>query len=100
MMKPEMCQRFQNCNAAICPVDPRWRGAAHLAGEPICYYLRSTVKEGAAERFKDDPVADAVIAAAPAILEAHHDIRWRVERAAKSRHQGANLAQHSEGNAA
>jgi len=35
---PVVCPKFQTCNAALCPVDPHWREAVHLRGEPVCPY--------------------------------------------------------------
>src|SRR5947208_1292474 len=60
-MSPCNCPRFLTCNASVCPLDPRWRLAVHLDGEPVCHYLRNAGKAGAAERFADDRVFHACL---------------------------------------
>ncbi len=76
------CPRYQTCNASVCLLDPI--PTVHLSGEPVCFYLRSSGKEGAAERFKEDPIFAAVLQAAPAVLERHPAIARVVTRAAET----------------
>jgi hypothetical protein len=90
VLKPEDCAKFQTCNASICPIDPLWPGAVHPEGEMVCFYLRASGKEGAAERFKDAPVFQACLEQLPAVAARHPDIRRRVERAAHSPVQGTH----------
>lgn len=89
MLDPERCPRFHNCSAAVCPLDLTL--AAHLPGEPVCFYLRASGKQGAAERFRDDPVFAACLARLPLITGRSADIRRRVELAAGSGFKGAHL---------
>ena len=46
MTRPNECPRWVSCNAPICPLDPDWRRAQHLAGESICGLLSEMAKEG------------------------------------------------------
>lgn len=40
------CPRYERCNAPYCP----GLGGKHLAGEPVCFYMREAVKEGGMAR--------------------------------------------------
>jgi len=42
------CPKFIRCNAAFCPAI----GGKHLQGEPLCHYLRESVKVGGPERVR------------------------------------------------
>lgn len=46
VLVPNACPKFYTCSAPICPIDPLWPLAAHLAGEPVCFYLRASGKAG------------------------------------------------------
>lgn len=39
------CQRFNICNAMVCPLDPDWELRVHLSGERVCIYLLEYFKE-------------------------------------------------------
>ena len=82
-MKPEDFNKFQTCNAAICPLDPYWPAAAHLPGEKVCHYLLATGKAGADERYADDPVFGVVKAVAEAIIAKWSNIRMKVQEASR-----------------
>ena len=45
-MKPEDCDRYESCNANICPLDAGWRLRRHLPGEAVCFWLRERSKAG------------------------------------------------------
>jgi hypothetical protein len=90
-MQPTDCSRFYDCNAAVCPLDPRWRSAVHLSGEKVCYYLLNSGKVGSEERFKDDPVMAAVRVALPLVCEKRPVIARTVERAARTGFRKPNL---------
>jgi hypothetical protein len=90
-VSPATCSRFNCCNASICPLDPRWREAAHLPGEKCCYYLLASQKPDAAERFADDPVFAQVLEEAPAVCAKHPRIGRTVAEASKSGFQGDHL---------
>jgi hypothetical protein len=85
------CPRFSSCNAPICPLDPSWRKAVHLPGEPTCYYLRAAAKAGAAERFKDDATFEACAAPSAEVCRRFPSIGRALEQAAKSGFQGDHL---------
>jgi hypothetical protein len=92
MTDPEKkCPKFETCNAAICPLDDGWDRAAHLPGEPVCFYLRASRKDGAAERFRDDPTFAACAKRLPEVTGKHPDIRRSVEKAARSGFRGGHL---------
>ena len=88
-MSSEQCPRFQRCNAAVCPLDKRL--AMHLPNESVCYYLRASGKEGAGERFRDDPIFRACLERLPEISKRFPDIRRQVARAARKGFKGKNL---------
>ena len=46
------CQRFDYCNAPICPLDPDWTRSQHLEGEPVCGLLCELVKSGGEARLR------------------------------------------------
>jgi hypothetical protein len=91
-LAPRDCKHFDTCGAAVCPLDPAWRRAAHLPGERVCHYLLAGGKAGAAEFYAGDPVFAAVRAEAPAVLARHNDIRRRVAGAARHGIHGRRLA--------
>ncbi len=84
--KPTDCTRFERCAAPICPLDRQWRQRTHLRGEPLCLYLRESVKADAravlAGHLPSELLA-AVVDTAPAIIAAHGDIRRRLLRASR-----------------
>jgi hypothetical protein len=81
---PEDCHLFNSCNAAICPLDPRWPSAYHRREDKVCHYLLATAKAGADEHYRDDLVYQEVQKRAPEILKRWKDIDRRVEKAAQS----------------
>ena len=89
--KPEECSKFYTCSAPICPLDPKWPRAVHLGGERVCFYLLASGKEGAEERFRDDPIFAACRIALPLVVARHPVIGRVVERAAKSPFRKCNL---------
>jgi hypothetical protein len=91
------CPRFDTCNAAICPADDRWPTASHRNGEPVCYYLRMSGKEGAAERFADDPVFQLCLERLPAVTAKYPRIGKAIEQAARSAFPGRHLMRASGG---
>lgn len=80
---PKDCLNFNTCNAAICPVDARWRTSVHLRGEKVCPYLLATGKAGVEERLGDDPVFRECLTQLPEVVARHPDIGRKVEQAAK-----------------
>jgi hypothetical protein len=82
------CPRFFGCNAALCPLEPAWRGVQHLPGERVCYYATESAKAGAAEYHAVDPAFTAVVAVLPEVLAKHPIIRRVVERAAATGSRG------------
>src|SRR5262245_58482969 len=99
MIEPNTCPRFDSCNAALCPIDPRWPEAVHLPGEKVCYYLLASGKTGAAERFAEDATFQECLTVLPRIAERHPEIRRTVERAALTGFQGNHLRRENRGRA-
>jgi hypothetical protein len=94
---PTDCPRFYNCNAPICPLDERWREAVHLGGERVCFYLRATGKQGAAEQYAADPVFQICRERLPLVAAKHPSIGKAVEKAAAVGFQGENLRKSQPG---
>lgn len=88
---PQDCPRWHSCNAALCPLDPHWRGT-HLSGEQVCKLLLDSGKAGSAERYASDPVFAAAVAKLPEIAQRYPDIGKKVAIAAKSGFREDNLA--------
>ena len=90
-MNPTDCPIFETCNAAVCPLDPAWRKAVHLPGEPVCRYLLAGGKAGAADHYRDDPAFAAVSPRVGEVSAEHPDIAKKVARAARSGLPGQHL---------
>jgi hypothetical protein len=88
---PTSCPTYPACSAPVCPLDPRWPSAYQRNGEPVCFYLRVAVKQGAEERYGTDPVFQAVKAARPAVELKFSDLARRLVVAARSGFPGDNL---------
>lgn len=91
---PQDCPRWHSCNAALCPLDPHWRGT-HLSGEQVCKLLLDSGKAGSAERYADDPVFAAAVAKLPEIAQRYPDIGKKVAIAAKSGFRSRHLMRKS-----
>ena len=92
--KAARCPRFDSCNAPICPLDPDWRRAQHLKGEPVCLWLREAVKPGGIARIATaaaGDIADTVAEALPAIMASSSDIRHKLSAASLSGSKLANI---------
>ena len=90
-MDPTDCPIFATCNAAVCPLDPAWRKAVHLPGEPVCRYLLASGKAGAADHYRDDPAFAACREHLAGVCDRHPDIARQVRRAAGSGFRGQHL---------
>ncbi len=51
-LRPNICPRYQSCNAPICPLDPGCLNRVYLKGEAICFYLSEAQKQRAKNRFR------------------------------------------------
>lgn len=91
MPEPVDCPKFLSCSAPICPIDPKWPMAAHLHGERVCPYLLATGKQGAEDKYRNDPVFAACRVALPLVGARHPAIGRVVERAAGSPFRKCNL---------
>lgn len=43
---PRICQKYNSCSAPVCPFDTSWPSIKHLPGEPVCKWLRESMKPG------------------------------------------------------
>ena len=43
-MEPDECQKYDGCNASLCPLDKDLSKCSYCDGEPICFYMREHVK--------------------------------------------------------
>ena len=92
-MIPEDCDKFNTCNASVCPLDPRWEKTIHLSGEAVCLYLRNAVKVGADERYVGHAVYAACKERIPLIIAKFPDIARGLERAAKTGFKTGKIAE-------
>jgi hypothetical protein len=87
MTKMEDCQKFDRCNAPICPLDEKRADRTYIAKEPICLWMREVGKVGGVERMAaviPGPVGEEIIAMArlasseaPLSLQASLRASWR-----------------------
>src|SRR5262245_17101878 len=77
------CPNFDSCNAAVCPLDPRWRSAVHLPGEKVCTYALASGKPGAAEHYADSVAFRHVLPVVQELCDRFPDIATRVKAAAR-----------------
>jgi hypothetical protein len=94
---PTSCPRFQTCSAAVCPLDlvPSY----HRGDDRVCYYLVSSSKAGAAERFADDPVFQACLERLPDVVARHPRIGTTVAKAARTKARGDHFRRSNRENA-
>jgi hypothetical protein len=90
MNPAERCPRFDTCNAALCPADPRWPSACHVKGEAVCRYLLGTAKRGAAAHYGADPQYRIALAVVGPVGERFPAIARAVALAARSGFPGGN----------
>ena len=87
---PNVCPRFDHCSAPLCPLND-WKTHHHLKGEPVCFYLQETAKQGGML----PPMGDMPMELTVKVSEAYHeiisspcsqwgDVRRRLTRAALS----------------
>lgn len=50
-MHMRQCPKFETCSANLCPLDPDWEKRRHHNGDPVCFYMRESVKHGASLAF-------------------------------------------------
>jgi len=79
------CPEYMRCNANICPLDPDVANRTHVPGDPVCFFARESVKEGADARFTN-PVWITIRAAADAMI--HSLEKLREERGDEGMPQG------------
>jgi hypothetical protein len=82
-LKPADCPKFNTCPAPIRPLNPRWRTAVHLPGEPVCRYLLASGKAGAAEHYAGDPVFPAALGQLAAVCQRHPRTAGDIARSAR-----------------
>jgi hypothetical protein len=97
---PEHCPRFDHCDAPICPLDRNWLKRRHVDRDPVCLYLRESVKPNAranlAPHLRGELVA-VVFNTAPAIIAAQGDIRRRLARASNQASKLAHMTKNFAG---
>ena len=92
MLKPEsiklstsLCPRFDSCSAPVCPLDKNWERARYLRGEPVCRWLRESMKHQESGSYSfplTEVMAKAVLVARDELLSRKGDLKYRLERAA------------------
>lgn len=51
--EPELCPRYERCNANVCPLELNTQ-RVQLKGEPVCFWLTEWVKAGGEARVTDE----------------------------------------------
>src|SRR5262245_44742912 len=90
-MTSKDCPNFNSCNAAVCPLDPRWRSVVHLPGEKVCTYALASGKPGAAEHYADSEAFRHVLPVVQELCDRFPDIGRAVRNASRFGIKGANL---------
>ena len=82
-----ICPKFEQCSAPICPIDPEWQKCVYKKGEPVCFYLRQHAKDplwgqkaGNVARKLSDKVGEVY----PQIVERYAPLKTALVRASKS----------------
>lgn len=57
-MDMNRCPKFESCSANICPLDKEWFKRSDVRGEPVCYFMRESVKAGASEVFASEGLSE------------------------------------------
>jgi hypothetical protein len=81
------CDRFQNCSANICPLDPEWFKRKHLNGDRVCFYLIEAQKTNAKAIFDTcgrGYVFEAMQRVTPNIIERYSIIKRALEQSKKT----------------
>ena len=80
------CPKWDSCNAPVCPLDPNWPAHRHLAGEPVCLWLRELVKndgERVLRHSLTEVNVEKVIAVKEILYARGGELKFRLERASK-----------------
>jgi hypothetical protein len=86
-LRPSYCNKFQSCNAPICPLDSARLDRAHLKGEAICFYLSEAQKSGARDRFRgciEGEIYRAICEVEEHLKFAYAPLRKGLERASRT----------------
>ena len=81
------CDRFDNCSANICPLDPDRQQRMHLNGERVCFYLIEAQKINAKAVFENGGRGYLYLLiqeATPAIISRHYAIKYALKQAEKT----------------
>ncbi|MCH8079648.1 MAG: hypothetical protein IIA06_07715 [Proteobacteria bacterium] len=55
-MKPDECQKYDGCNANLCPLDKDLSKCSYCDGEQICFYMREHVKGNRGDSVQDKTI--------------------------------------------
>jgi hypothetical protein len=81
------CDRFNDCSANICPLDPDWQQRKHLNGERVCFYLIEAQKINAKAIFECSGrgyLYFLMLEATQAIINRHYPIKYALKKAKKT----------------
>ena len=81
------CPKWDSCNAPVCPLDPNWQAQKHLAGEPVCLWLRESVKNDGERVLRHSLTeinVEKVIAVKEILYARGGELKFRLERASLS----------------
>jgi hypothetical protein len=77
-----LCPHFERCCAAYCPA----AGGTHLKGEPVCLWLRESVKPGGRAKITAalrGNLAEVILSSASRLLSARGPLADELRRASK-----------------
>jgi len=81
------CDRFHNCSANICPLDPEWSKRKHLNGDRVCFYLIESQKTDAKAIFDTRGrgyLYELMQSLTPDIISRYYPIKHALEQAKKT----------------
>lgn len=81
------CPKWDSCNAPVCPLDPNWQAHKHLPGEPICLWLRESVKNDGESVLKHSLTelnVEKVLAVREMLYARGGELKSRLDRASES----------------
>ncbi len=81
------CHKWNSCNAPVCPLDPNWHAHRHLAGEPVCLWLRESVKNDGERVLRQSLTGvnvEKVVAVKKILYARGGELKFRLERASES----------------
>lgn len=83
---PRIFPKYDSCSAPVCPFERAWQSMRHLPGEPVCRWLRESMKpdaESILSHTLTGELAKRVIETRDALLCRKGALKYSLKRAAK-----------------